>query len=283
MDPGADLKSLLDPKSYFEVQNKERDDARAAAKDKDAAKLNEAHIRYYDAQGEAAKRNADSLSGYRDRMAGASETRANRSGGGNGSMSDKDYNNLSAKVSSKLRALLRDTAPTDPTGKKMTNPLAEFSADITESVMGDVRRGIDPDVAFNNRYAEWGDKLDKADQVLSDAFDKAKRAGSGLFNGRSDAVASLRDSIADLQRQGISIEEQRRFAQAGRKDMALFREAAQGIGGGKVANSPGLERTPRGGAADAGPKRPSTRAEVESYPSGTRFVNPADGRILVKK
>lgn len=285
MDPAADLKSLLDPKAYFEVANKERDDARAAVKDEADAGLKRAQADYYKRRGEIEQQNADSLRDYRQTTGDAATTRASRPASGSGrsgGMNDKDYNNLSAKVTSKLRGLLRDTAPSDPTGKKMNNPLAEFTSDITESVMADVRNGVDPDVAFNNRYAEWGEKFDNADRVLGEAFDKAKRAGSGLFSGKSDSVASLRASIAELEKQGISIEEQRRFVQATRKDMALFREAAQGVGSGKV-RAPGLERSKPASAASSTPATPTTREEVMALPAGTRFINPANGQILVKK
>lgn len=86
MDPGADLKSFLDPKAYFDVINKERDDERAATKDGAEAELKREQARYYKRRGEIEQQNADSLRDYRLQTGDAATTRANRppSGGGRG-------------------------------------------------------------------------------------------------------------------------------------------------------------------------------------------------------
>lgn len=277
VDPGAALRSFLDPKAYFELANKERDDARAAKKDDVEAGVKGAQGRYYDAQAKAVGDNAASLADYRRQTGAAAVTRANTPKG-TGANTDRQRAQLSNQIDAQLRRQLRDTAPTDTLGKKQTNPLSEFVPEIREAVMKDVDAGVDPNLAFNNRYVEWGEKLDSANEVLGEAFDKAKRAGSGLLKGREDAVKSMRASITELEKQGISVEEQRRFAKAAKKDMQLFNEAAQGMASGRVSR-PGAQQP----AASSAPATPKTRAEVEALPSGARFVNPADGRILVKK
>lgn len=288
LDPKADMRAFLPPDKLFALEDKERDDARADQRVQAEGKVSDARVRLLDAQTDATKRNADSLERYRGTMGAAATTRAERpsgTGGGRGGDPTRARNALSAQIDAQLRLQLRDTAPTNPTKPetKLPNPLSEFIPDIREQIMQDVDAGVDPNVAFNNRYVEWGERFDQANEVLGQAFDKAKRAGSGILNGRSDAVASLRASIEEIAKGGVPLEEQRRYAKASKRDMALFEEAARGMASGRVAAAPRPGSAPAPAAAQEPPKRPTTRAEVEGYPSGTRYINPADGRILVKK
>lgn len=274
IDPGAVLRSFLDPKAYFDSLAKDAESAATVDERK-------SRTRYYDAQAGAVTTNAASLSDYRRQTGAAAETRANNPRGTGANNTDRQRAQLSNQIDAQLRRQMRDTAPTDTLGKKQANPLSEFVPDIRESVMRDVDAGVDPNLAFNNRYVEWGEKFDQANEVLGEAFDKAKRAGAGMFKGKEDAVKSLRTSIAELEKQGISVEEQRRFAKAAKKDMQLFNEAAQGMASGKVSRPGSPAATaPASGVA---PKTPKTRAEVEAYPPGTPFINPANGQLLYKK
>lgn len=263
VDPGAALRSYLDPKAFFELAAKEQEGKRKEAESGALVKEREARTRYYDSQATAVKDNAASLADYRQRIGGAAETRASQPSRAGGT-TDRQQAQLANQIDAQLRRQMRDTAPTDTLGKKQTNPLSEFIPDMREQIMGDVANGVDPNLAFNNRYVEWGEKFDAANEVLGQAFDKAKRAGSGILKGREDAVKSLRASIAELEKQGISIEEQRRFAKAAKRDMQLFNEAAQGMSSGRVSRP--------------GDRMAQAASVPQGIPAGSKQIGTARGK-----
>lgn len=272
LDPGQELKTFLDPKQFFELQNKERDDARAERKTDAEVTMRGAQTDYYKAQADAARRNAASLERYRRQAGDAAVTRAGGAGGAK-PLTEKDYATMSARIDTQLRMQFRETAPTDPTGKKLPNPLSHFLPDIRNEIMADVRAGVDPTVAYNDRYLQWVERLDHADRLLTDAFDAARKAGSGWTKGRDDAVKSLRASIQELARQGIPVEEQRRFAQALGKDMKLFREAAEGVASGRVSPAASQRR-----ATSA--RKPPPGIPQDAKPIGRAKSGPDKGKVV---
>lgn len=254
IDPAQELKSYLDPKEWFALQGREADasfrredltfrrgEAAASAKRRDQERADT--LRYRQDTLEETKR-------HNREQEGINRTRAGGAGGR--PMTEKDLNALNARVQSQLRAQMRDTAPTDPLGKKQPNPLSEFVPDISERIMEDVRSGVDPATAFNNRYAEAGERFDQASTALDAVFNEGKKAGSGWTGNKDKSVKALRAGVQNLIEQGMTPEEIKRYAKAMRRDGAelkMLDEALRGMAGGQVARPGG-----KPGPQAAGPK-----------------------------
>lgn len=247
IDPAEELKSYLDPSAFFTLRDRDRtaarEDRRLTAFEGDL------QARREDRNADNARRDRELTERERHNRAIEGLSRDRAGAGGQKPLTEKDYNTIQGRVQSQLRAQMRDTAPTDALGKKQRNPLSEFVPDITESIMKDVREGVDPAVAFNNRYAEAGERLDQATTVLGSVFDDAKKAGAGWLSGKADAVKSLRAGVEKLRDQGMTTEEIKRYAKVTRsgEDMKLLDEAMRGSEGKVVAKGPGLEPKPTQG------------------------------------
>ena len=147
IDPGAVLRSFLDPKAYFDSLAKDQDGRRRDAESGALVAERGAKTRALDAQAAAIQANAASLGEYRQRMGGAAETRAGRAGAPSAAMSTTRSAQVSREVERALTTsdgdgkgvLDRERAPFY---KSIAAQLARQDPELTASEAADIAMSV---------------------------------------------------------------------------------------------------------------------------------------------
>lgn len=159
--PKEMLKSFLDPKTYFELEDKERKNA----------------IEQKKADAEAVYKNAyaDYLTGAKSALARAQADKA--SGGGT-----KEMNTVVQKAGLALRKQIEGEQSKED-AKFNTNGMLTLLPDMQSEIGSSIRNGDDPEVAFQQTYNKYKDRVSGINDALSSV---AKEANGRWEDSRKD-------------------------------------------------------------------------------------------------
>ncbi len=249
MDPQQTMQKLLSPKEYFAEQETQRKRSIEEQRAKSEENLRSAQADY-----------------YRGAKSALDRAKADKLGG----VDDKTMNNVVAKAGLALRAQMEHEQSKED-AKFNVNGMVTLLPDMQKEVGSAIRNGTDPEVALATTYNTYRDRV----AGLNDALAQIVAASNKPWTSAGKKEELTAGMSKFLQEFNLTPDDVKKYLPATKVGKADAERVRTVLGEMKVKGSVN--------AAPGKVEEPKTMEEFQKLPTGTKYINPRDGKTYTKK